>query len=380
MHMRLVLGFAVTALGAGCAKRETSAPHAAIAVDVRGEMTTQIEADDFADGWSVRYERFWLSPTFGIDETSDNHKPGAAAPVAGADAYLYGGGALDLSQPGMVQAFEGWVVAGRSTGWGMRLRAVTLPDQPEREATLEVVGQATGPVGESLRFDWRFATEMTFAHCVPSGASSLLLPDGGELRVDAVLDGTALFGEQLGPDSPLRFAALAQADADADGTITTAELRAAALSELEARDGYRAPDAASLHDFMTARLVQLVAPGYTCEVSVDSCQDRAFAVGVCDDTDLADKDFDRDGAKNCLDTDIDGDGVQNEQDCDAYHSLPSLVLCNGDDLHEKDADQDGVRNCEDADIDGDGVPNERDGRPYESPYAEPKASAETAEK
>jgi hypothetical protein len=131
---------------------------------------------------------------------------------------------------------------------------------------------------------------------------------------------------------------------------------------------------------MTARLVQLVAPGYTCEVSIDSCQDRAFGVGVCDDTDLAEKDFDRDGAKNCLDADIDGDGIENEQDCDAYHSLSSLALCSGEDLHEKDADQDGVRNCEDADIDGDGVPNERDGRPYDSPYAEPKDSAKQAEK
>jgi hypothetical protein len=209
---------------------------------------------------------------------------------------------------------------------------------------------AQGPLNERVRFEWRFTTEMTFAHCVPVGADVLMLPTNGELHIDAALDGSALFRDP-GDGAPLGFANIAAADGNADGTVTTAELRASAL-----------------YDMLTARLAGLVGPGYHCQVSTDACQDRPFAGNVCDDSDLAEKDADGDGIKNCLDDDLDGDGSSNDADCDAHHSLASLELCDGEDLHEKDSDDDGLRNCEDPDIDGDGFANESDGRPYQSPY------------
>jgi hypothetical protein len=377
MLERLALGFAVVASSAGCEKHETSAPHTTVTVDVRGERTTEIDSAEFADGWSVKYDRFWLSAEFGLDETIDHHKPGDAAPVAGSEAYVYGGAELDLSAEGSTQVFYGWLVAGRSGGWGMHLRNVPREDAVSRDAGLEVAGQATGPAGETLRFDWRFTTQMTFAHCVPSGVADLILPDDGELGVDAVLDGASLFGEKLGRDAALRFEPLARADRDADGTITTVELRATELSELDrVGESYRSPGALTLHDFLTARLVELVAPRYTCQVQLDACQDRPWSVGGCDRTDLAEKDFDGDGLRNCADDDIDGDALDNQQDCDAYHSLASLSLCDGSDQHEKDTDHDGSRNCDDEDIDGDGIANERDGRPYESQYARDEHAAD----
>jgi hypothetical protein len=74
MLKRSLWGCAVTAIGAGCGKHSTSAPHATVSLDAQGESTREITAAEFVDGWSVRYSRFWLAPTFGVDETFDNRK------------------------------------------------------------------------------------------------------------------------------------------------------------------------------------------------------------------------------------------------------------------------------------------------------------------
>jgi hypothetical protein len=349
MGKRLKMGLMVAALASGCWKHETSAPHTTVTMEARGQNTQSIPASRFGDGWSVQFQRFWLDPTFGLDE-APSPKGDDEGRLEGPEAYVYyGGEGLELTSAEPVPAFGGSVLSGRSRGWGMRLRQVP-PGEDHAESTLEVAGEAQGPNDERVRFEWRFSTEMTFAHCVPQGENVLLLPSDGELHIDAVLDGSALFREP-GEGEPLGFAELAAADSDADGTVTTAELRATAL-----------------YGTLTARLAGLVAPGYQCEVSIDACQDRSLSAPSCDDSDLAEKDADGDGVKNCLDDDLDGDGSSNAADCDAYHSLESLTLCNGEDLHEKDADHDGLRNCEDADIDGDGFGNENDGRPYQSPY------------
>lgn len=350
MGQRLKVGLVALTLATGCGKDETSAPHTTVTMMVRGENTQNIEESDFGDGWSVQFDRFWLSPTFGVDEAPSPKDDGAER-QEGAEAYVYGGGeggSLELTSAEPAPAFYGWVLAGRSRGWGMRLRQV-VAGEDLRESSLEVSGEARGPEGARVRFDWRFTTELTYAHCVPSGADTLLLPNDGDLDIEAVLDGSALF-RQPG-EASLTFAEMAAADSDEDGTVTTAELRATVL-----------------YDVLTGRLAHLVAPGHECEVSVDACQDRPYLDGACDDTDRAEKDADDDGIKNCLDDDLDGDGVLNGVDCDAYHSLASLAQCDGEDLHEKDHDHDGLRNCEDTDIDGDGFDNDRDGRPYQSPY------------
>jgi hypothetical protein len=384
MRNRLGMGLVLMAFGAGCGtheKHETSAPHTTISLEVRGENSRDIPADRFEDGWSVHFSSIKLAPTFGVDEALDHRKANEAA-LMGVEGYPFGGMMLELTSPEPRSELTGWVLAGHSTGWGMSLRrVVTAPERPEAEAALEVTGSATAPDGRAVQFAWRFATEMTFAHCVPRGESSLILPEDGRLDVAVTLDVSTLFGSTLAADAPLEFGPIAQADGDGDDTLTTGELRESLLSNLVRADGqYAAPGATTLHDFLTARLAYVVGKEFECQVTVDACQDRLAVFGACDDTDLADKDHDGDGTRNCMDDDIDGDGLDNAADCDPYHGLASLSACDDSDQKTKDSDQDGLRNCEDPDIDGDGLPNESDGRPYRNVYSASKAESEATGK
>lgn len=260
MLKRLMLGCVVTAIGAGC-KYETSAPHATVSLDVQGENTREIAAADFVDGWSVRYDRFKLAPTFGVDETFDNRKNDGYEPVVGREGYVFGGHELELSEQGVTEEVSSWIVAGRSSGWGMRLRRTPeLTEDRSPGPSLEVAGIAKGPDEEVVHFAWRFKREVLFSHCVPAGQSSLVLPDDGKLEVHVVLDGKALFRSEPTAEAELRFEALARADADGDGTVTTTELQGTAL------DG--TPGVATLHELVSARLGGLVSSDYRCEVEL----------------------------------------------------------------------------------------------------------------
>lgn len=362
----LIWGLAMAGGTKSCeGKHETSAPHTNATLTVAGVATQEIPREAFADGWALRYDRFRLAPTFGLDETSDNRKNDGYVPITGRDAYGFGAGVLDLTTAGATPMLEGRTISGRSSGWGMHLRR--FPSEQEgsvpSEPSLEVAGEATGPGGERVRFAWGFVTELWFAHCVPKGQDVVVLPVDGALDLQIELDGRALFGG--GGAQPLRFAPFAAADRDADGQVTIAELRASPASEVEL--GEESASSGSLYDVLQGRLERLVSETYTCQVEVDDCQDKAPVLGV-GDIDKAEKDADGDGLSNRVDPDIDGDGLANEVDCDPNTTLDSLADCDGSDRHEKDSDGDGLRNCEDSDIDGDGIPNEYDGRPYRSPY------------
>jgi hypothetical protein len=357
-----MLGLAAVSGSKSCdlEKRETSAPHANYVLEVSGQRTNEIGAEAFADGWSIRYDQFRLAPTFGIDPAPDYVKNDGPHPSSGQDEYYFGGDLLELTWPTTTQEVHGWVLAGHSRGWGMILRrspaeAFEVP----ADTSLRVAGSATGPAGERLRFDWAFINEVKFAHCVPAGEETLVLPEDGSLTVHVTLDGAALFEDRSTPAAKLRFSPFAEADCDGDGDITLAELRATAASQ---------PGIANLYELLNARLAQLVAPDFSCEIPAATCQDRPVAGGACERDDRANKDFDRDGLRNCIDDDIDGDGVENALDCDPYTRLADLSLCDGADRNEKDSDGDSVRNCEDPDIDGDGILNAVDGRPYDNPY------------
>ena len=96
----------------------------------------------------------------------------------------------------------------------------------------------------------------------------------------------------------------------------------------------------------------------------DACGCESFAIPECGSSDIADKDYDKDGTPNCEDDDADGDGIANGDDCVPLHSWESIIDCSQGDLSDKDYDHDGTRNCEDPDIDGDGHPNVCDADPY----------------
>src|SRR4051812_17135021 len=99
MREMMGMGLVVLVLGVGCGKHETSAPHTTVALEVRSENTGDIAADRFEDGWAVHFDSIRLAPTFGIDEALDYRKAGEGSPLTGADAYMFGGELLELTNP-----------------------------------------------------------------------------------------------------------------------------------------------------------------------------------------------------------------------------------------------------------------------------------------
>lgn len=362
----LILGMAASAATDGCDKRETSTPHTDIEIALVGIRTEPPKASSAA-GWAVRFERFRVAPTIGIDESSDHDKGDGYVALSGREAYVFGGELFDLALPGPKRAFTGFVLSGTSSGWGMRLRRFGSARGLPKDRSLEVAGVAIGPKGE-VRFDWAFSDEPLFSHCRASGSNSLLLPENGRLFLEVGLDPTALLTDHQGTDQQLDFEPITRADSDGDGTVTTAELRSADLSELGLASTVNGGESRTLYELMSARLSRLVTPAFTCTVEMTACRDRPVTYGICDGTDQAEKDADADGISNCLDEDIDDDGQSNDEDCDPYSSAESLSVCDGSDRQEKDTDGDGSRNCDDPDIDGDGILNENDGRPYDDAY------------
>lgn len=254
----------------GCWKHETSSPHLSVELTVEGENAGEIPAARFEDGWSVKLDRFWLAAAFGIDDVYDPAKVDGPR-VTGAEAYVYGSGGLDLTQTGPQPVYGGWILAGHSTGWGMSLRqGLGSPSAPEEMTSVEVAGVATGPDGERLELSWRFDQTMTFAHCLKAGESSLVLPEGEvTMQLPVQLDAASLF-RPIGA-SELAFGRLAEADADADGVITTDELRALPLSDDERR--LQSRSAQNWYELLGLRLKGLVPPGFSCQVSPDACRD-----------------------------------------------------------------------------------------------------------
>jgi hypothetical protein len=117
-----MLGLAAVSGSRGCdsGKHETSAPHTSVLIEVAGARTDELPADSFADGWSIRYDQFRLSPTFGLDESTDHLKNDGSVRLTG--EYYFGGQLLELTDPKTNAEVDAWIVAGRSPGFGMRLR------------------------------------------------------------------------------------------------------------------------------------------------------------------------------------------------------------------------------------------------------------------
>jgi len=78
------------------------------------------------------------------------------------------------------------------------------------------------------RFEWSFRLGFNLHDCVAAGntglASVVTLRGGAVLPIGLILHGEELFRDRLNDDSPLRFDAMAEADADGDQTITLEEL------------------------------------------------------------------------------------------------------------------------------------------------------------
>ncbi len=103
-------------------------------------------------------------------------------------------------------------------------------DDEANGVSISLAGEASRD-GARIRFEWPFRVQLSYRDCRPDGASartSLLLVSGEEQGLDISVDAFALFRTEL--DAPeLRFTPFAEADHDADGDLSLAEVGLAGL-------------------------------------------------------------------------------------------------------------------------------------------------------
>ncbi|MEW6431260.1 MAG: hypothetical protein AB1730_07095 [Myxococcota bacterium] len=191
----------------------------------------------FVDGWTVKYERFLVV----LGEFSLAKKTGEQGPKQQA------AGIVNLVKPGPVELFS-WkdvpaakwdrvsygIGPAKSSATG--IGAIDASDV-ERMKTgglaVYVEGSATKN-GTSKRFAWGFANDTLYDECTNMDyGDGVTIPTGGQEVVQLTIHGDHFFYDDLeSPEAKLRFQALADADADADGAITLDELAAVQLTSL----------------------------------------------------------------------------------------------------------------------------------------------------
>src|SRR5574341_1020920 len=101
-------------------------------------------------------------------------------------------------------------------------------EEPER-ASAKVAATATRD-GTQMRMEWIFRRRYDIEKCATGAegqpGTAVVIEGGDASRLALVLDGAELFRERADDEAPLRFDALAAADADADAEITLEELDA----------------------------------------------------------------------------------------------------------------------------------------------------------
>jgi len=185
---------ALTLLATGCGEGEGT-----LVVTAYGEdfIEEGIGADAVADGWSVTFDRFEVT----------------IAEVVAAEEAVAVTGSIDVAQP--------------SSGAGHRLGSVAVAEGDYTDASftierVEVDGRASQG-GQDKTFHWIFDEPTHYQGC----ETTTSVPDGGEGTFEITIHGDHLLYDSLvGAEPELLFQALADADADADGAISPAELAA----------------------------------------------------------------------------------------------------------------------------------------------------------
>lgn len=197
----LILALCLGALSAcGDDDKDENKGEGTVQVTVWGEdyIEQGIPAGEMDDGWSVEFDKF-------IVTVSD---------------VEVGGVAIATPEP--------LDIANDSGGQGHALGSGKVPagthDAPSFAVKkINLVGSATkGDVTKT--FDWTFEQPTHYADC----DTTTVVPADGEATLQITLHADHLFGDSLVSHDPaVVFQALADADADADGKITRAELEAA---------------------------------------------------------------------------------------------------------------------------------------------------------
>lgn len=244
-----------------------------LAVQIYGEEFIEegIPADEFADGWAVTFDSFLISvgevgvaeagATAAIDEPKFQifdlavASSGAGQQVAAATVP---GGAYDDTRYFVAPSAD--AVAGNASAADVAL-------MNDGGYSVYVAGSATKD-GATKTFAWGFTTRTRYEAC----ESKAVVDPAAPASVQLTIHGDHLFYDDLFSETPsVRFDLIADADADADGAITQAELQAVDLRPL---DNYQVGstdiiDLWRFIEYLTSTLGHIDGEGH-CESALES--------------------------------------------------------------------------------------------------------------
>jgi hypothetical protein len=206
----------------------------------------RIPAEELVDGWEVVFERFLIA----ISEVDANGEPLAGAFVvdlaraSGGQGHALGTVTLP-AEDGPRLAFR---VAPVTAATPVAATDADVTALVSAGASLWVEGRATRG-GHTVTFAWTFDTDTRYVDC----ESTAGLEDGKEASSQLTIHADHLFYDDLDAEDPnVAFDLVAAADADADGDVTPAELRALHITT-QARYQVGSRDITELWSFIAAQ-------------------------------------------------------------------------------------------------------------------------------
>jgi hypothetical protein len=172
-----------------------------------------IPAEEFVDSCSASFERFSVEFAEASLRTPEEEIVGEV-PV----------GRFELTEPGPQDLGAVSVTPGTYD-------RVYYSIGSETEDSVQTAGTVT--CGEdSVAFDWSFNPSVRY-RCLADAPLEVVVPEGGEVATQITIHGDHLFYDSLaGEGEELRGQAIVDADADADGVVTLAELEAVSVEAL----------------------------------------------------------------------------------------------------------------------------------------------------
>jgi hypothetical protein len=236
-QLAAVLGFALASAGCSADSEDAGSGNARFTVWGEEYIEQEIPADVFADGYSVKFEKFLIV----IGDVYVREKSGTeAGRIAGAQLFdLVAAGPHDVGSLSGLEA-KTWNDVGYAVvpiaGTTSVHSSATAADRTLMEQgpySVHVAGTASGTGGEK-RFAWSFANGTRYDHCVSDKdgkeTEGIVVTNGGTDTVELTIHGDHFFYDDLAsPEARPRFAAMALADADTNGEVTLEELDAVKL-------------------------------------------------------------------------------------------------------------------------------------------------------
>lgn len=215
--------FSLVLLAAACGGESNGT----ITATVYGEAFIEegIPADAFVDGWSVAFDRFYVS----IGNVAGSAGEGAEE-VGDPGFHL-----VDLAQPSGGEGFELATFeapGGTYDHYGYQLRseanAAPLNVDAAEATAMRAAGYSVWVKGSATKdavtktFDWGFRLKLTYAHC-----GLMATVDGNDVRAQATIHADHLFYDDAVSDEPnVAFQLMADADTSGDNAVTLEELAA----------------------------------------------------------------------------------------------------------------------------------------------------------